>query len=168
MSKVPKTPVSIIVRNLVGEDIGIWRFAGTPSVDELRKKTAERVPGVRFQLLQGSSILKGDDVVCTGPAGQPVQLTLVVLPSAGTDASLRARPVVLEEPIDEQMSIMVQDVESGEDALLPLRYFVAADGKAHLGVLASEAARMVGADPLAFAALATVAAVSGLIFRNLN
>ena len=154
-------PVHVVVKNMAGEDVlgPLW-FADPPSVDELRKKAAARVPGSRFQLLRGSSVLKGDEVVRGGTSENPVALTLIILPAAGADAGAEeVRPLVLEDAIDEQMGILVRDLHAGKDSLLPLRYFLAADGKAHLGVLASEAARMVGADPLAFASLATISAI---------
>ncbi|OLQ07867.1 Insulin-degrading enzyme [Symbiodinium microadriaticum] len=150
----------VVVKNIAGEDVvGQLQFADPPSVDELRKRAAARVPGSRFQLLRGSSVLKEDETVSGGTVERPVLLTLVILPAAGADGGAEVRPLVLEDPISEQMDILVHDMRTGEDSLLPLRYFLAADGKAHLGVLASEAAQMVGADPLAFASLATVSAV---------
>eukprot|EP00439_Symbiodinium_sp_Y106_P002019 s2770_g1.t1 len=152
--------VHVVVKNIAGEDVvGQLQFADPPSVDELRKRAAARVPRSRFQLLRGSSVLKEDETVSGGTVEHPVLLTLVILPAAGADGGAEVRPLVLEEAIDEQMDILVHDIRTGENSFLPVRYFLAADGKAHLGVLASEAAQMVGADPLAFASLATVSAV---------
>ncbi|CAE6914789.1 STE23 [Symbiodinium sp. CCMP2592] len=152
--------VHVVVKNMAGEDVvGQLQFADPPSVDELRKRAAARVPGSRFQLLRGSSVLKEDETVSGGTVEHPVLLTLIILPAAGADGGAEVRPLVLEEAIDEQMDILVHDMRTGENSFLPVRYFLAADGKAHLGVLAPEAAQMVGADPLAFASLATVSAV---------
>ena len=79
-------PVHVAIKNLVGEDvISNLQFPTPPLVDELRKRTAACVPGRRFQLLKGSAVLKGDEVLRGGTEGQPLQLTLVILPAAGSD-----------------------------------------------------------------------------------
>ncbi|CAE7561653.1 STE23, partial [Symbiodinium necroappetens] len=159
MAQSPENPHERANKKGSYDVVGQLQFADPPSVDELRKRAAAGVPGSRFQLLRGSSVLKEDETVSGGTVERPVLLTLVILPAAGADGGAEVRPLVLEDPISEQMDILVHDMRTGEDSLLPLRYFLAADGKAHLGVLASEAAQMVGADPLAFASLATVSAV---------
>eukprot|EP00747_Dinoflagellata_sp_TGD_P209918 gnl/TRDRNA2_/TRDRNA2_83282_c0_seq1.p1 gnl/TRDRNA2_/TRDRNA2_83282_c0~~gnl/TRDRNA2_/TRDRNA2_83282_c0_seq1.p1 ORF type:complete len:355 (+),score=72.88 gnl/TRDRNA2_/TRDRNA2_83282_c0_seq1:138-1202(+) len=155
--------VHIVVKSVAGSDIaGPKHFATAQAAGEIRRWVVDSggcTAGARFKLLLGIRVLQNSELVQGGDADNPLLITMVMLPPAGV--SEEAKPKVLSQDAEDELGISIVDPHAltGERKVLPVRYFVGRDGKAHLGILAVELAPLIGADATKVARAAALDAI---------